>query len=56
MAGVPGLLGYVRSLRTSLRAFLRVHVETKALFDGAAKAFLPAGFREISLRSARVWL
>ena len=39
-----------------LRVFLRVHVETRALFDGAAKAFLPAGFREISLRSARVSL
>ena len=39
-----------------LRVFLRVHFETVALFAGPARPFLLAEFREISLRSARVWL
>ena len=39
-----------------LRVFLRVHFETTALLGGAARPFLLAEFREISLRSARVSL
>ena len=39
-----------------LRVFLRVRIEITALLGGAARPFLLAGFREISLRSARVSL
>jgi len=39
-----------------LRVFLRVHFETIVLLAGPARPFLLAEFREISLRSARVWL
>ena len=34
----------------------RFHFETGAVLDGPARPFLLAEFREISLRSARVWL
>ena len=43
-------------LRAFLRVFLRVRIEITALLGGAARPFLLAGFREISLRSARVSL
>ena len=39
-----------------LRAFPRVRFETIALLAGSPSPFLLAEFREISLRSARVWL
>ena len=39
-----------------LRAFPRVRFETIALLTGSPRPFLLAEFREISLRSARVWL
>ena len=39
-----------------LRAFPRVRFETIALLAGSPRPFLLAEFREISLRSARVWL
>ena len=43
-------------VRAFLRAFSRFLFETAAPLDGAARPFLLAEFREISLRSARVWL
>ena len=43
-------------VRVFLRAFSRFRFETAAPLDGAARPFLLAEFREISLRSARVWL
>ena len=39
-----------------LRVFLRVRIEITALLGGAARPFLLAEFREISLRSARARL
>ena len=39
-----------------LRAFPRVRFETIVLLGEVVRAFLLAVFREISLRSARVWL
>ena len=43
-------------VRAFLRALPRFRFETAAPLDGAARPFLLAEFREISLRSARVLL
>ena len=43
-------------VRAFLRALPRFRFETAAPLDGPARPFLLAEFREISLRSARVWL
>ena len=43
-------------VRAFLRALPRFRFETIALLAGSPRPFLLAEFREISLRSARVWL
>ena len=43
-------------VRAILHAFLGVRFETGVLLGEVVRAFLLAVFREISLRSARVWL
>ena len=53
LVGSPGTSDLACAI---LRVFLRVRIEITALLGGAARPFLLAGFREISLRSARVWL
>ena len=42
--------------RAFLRAFLRLRFETRALLGGPVALFLSWESREMSIRSARVWL
>ena len=43
-------------LRAFLRVFLRVRIEITALLGGPVALFLSGESREMSIRSARVWL
>ena len=51
-----GLLGAIDLVRTFLLAFLWLRFETGVLLGGPVALFLSGESREMSIRSARVWL